>query len=140
MTCLPFGNVACSPYSGGYSSGYGSFKRNGGEEPENFFEGDKLIGFSHFTHSGSGAFELVFLLHFIAYWNDYQTLLIYATFHPTIVYGLFKVMTGAMGTSICEQVSVQMASCTLFTMPVIILFIIFRSKLMGNLTIGGVKE
>lgn len=54
--CLPFGSVACSPYSGGYSSGYGNFTRNGGEEPERFFEGDKLIGFSHFTHSGSGAF------------------------------------------------------------------------------------
>ena len=54
--CLPFGNVACSPYSGGYSSGYGSFKRNGALPPESFFEGDKLIGFSHFTHSGSGAF------------------------------------------------------------------------------------
>ena len=54
--CLPFGNVACSPYSGGYSSGYGCFKRNGWEIPEEFFDGDKLIGFSHFTHSGSGAF------------------------------------------------------------------------------------
>lgn len=53
--CLPFGNVACSPYSGGYSSGYGNFKRNGGEEPEIFFEGNKIIGFSHFTHSGAGA-------------------------------------------------------------------------------------
>ncbi|MBE7100866.1 MAG: glycoside hydrolase family 92 protein [Clostridiales bacterium] len=54
--CLPFGSVACSPYSGGYSSGYGNFMRNGGEIPESFFEGNKLIGFSHFTHSGSGAF------------------------------------------------------------------------------------
>ena len=54
--CLPFGAVACSPYSGGYSSGYGNFKPNGKLPPEKFFEGDKLIGFSHFTHSGSGAF------------------------------------------------------------------------------------
>ena len=54
--CLPFGCVACSPYSGGYSSGYGNFMRNGELPPEKFFEGDKLIGFSHFTHSGSGAF------------------------------------------------------------------------------------
>ena len=54
--CLPFGSVACSPYSGGYSSGYGNFKPNGKFYPENFFEGDKLVGFSHFTHSGSGAF------------------------------------------------------------------------------------
>ena len=54
--CLPFGSVACSPYSGGYSSGYGNLKVNAKLPPENFFEGDKLIGFSHFTHSGSGAF------------------------------------------------------------------------------------
>ena len=54
--CLPCSSVSCAPYSGGYSSGYGSFKRNGGEPLTSFFEGDKLIGFSHFTHSGSGAF------------------------------------------------------------------------------------
>ena len=54
--CLPFGNVSCAPYSGGYSSGYGNFTRNGGECPKQFFKGNKLIGFSHFTHSGSGAF------------------------------------------------------------------------------------
>lgn len=86
------------------------------------------------------SFGLVFLLHFIAYWNDYQTLLIYAPSHPTIVYGLFKVMTASTGSSVRGQVPVQMAGCTLVTMPVIIVFIIFRNKLMGNLTIGGVKE
>lgn len=54
--CLPFGSVACSPYSGGYSSGYGNFKANGKLPPESFFDGEKIIGLSHFTHSGSGAF------------------------------------------------------------------------------------
>lgn len=86
------------------------------------------------------SFGLVFLLHFITFWNDYQTLLIYAPSHPTIVYGLFKVMTDATGASVRGQTPVQMAACTLITLPVIILFIIFRNKLMGNLTIGGVKE
>ena len=52
---LPFGNVTCSPYSGGYPTGYGNLQRNGGEKPKTFFEGDKIIGFSHFTHSGVGA-------------------------------------------------------------------------------------
>ena len=86
------------------------------------------------------SFGLVFLLHFITFWNDYHTLLIYAPSHPTIVYGLFKVMTDATGSSVRGQTPVQMAACTLITLPVIILFIIFRNKLMGNLTIGGVKE
>ena len=54
--CLPFGNVSCNPYSGGYSSGYGNNKINGGEPISTFFDGKKLVGFSHFSHSGSGAF------------------------------------------------------------------------------------
>ena len=86
------------------------------------------------------SFGLIFLLNFITYWNDYQTLLIYAPSHPTIVYGLFKVMTDSSGSSVRGQVPVQMAGCMLVTLPVITLFIIFRNKLMGNLTIGGVKE
>lgn len=52
--CLPFGAVACSPYSGGYSSGYGSLKVNTGQPVESYFEGNKLYGFAHFTHSGCG--------------------------------------------------------------------------------------
>ena len=86
------------------------------------------------------SFGLVFLLNFITYWNDYQTLLIYAPSHPTIVYGLFKVMTDPTGSSVRGHIPVQMAGCTMITLPVITLFIIFRNKLMGNLTIGGVKE
>ena len=53
---LPFGNVTCVPYSGGYSSGYGNFKPSGPRVPQTFFDGDKIIGFSHFNHSGCGAF------------------------------------------------------------------------------------
>ena len=86
------------------------------------------------------SFGLVFLLHFITFWNDYHTLLVYAPSHPTITYGLFKVMTEPSGSSVRGQTTVQMAGCTLITLPVVILFIIFRNKLMGNLTIGGVKE
>lgn len=58
--CLPFGNVACSPYSGGYPVGYGNHKLNGGREVETFFEGNRLFGFSHFTHSGTGAIGIYY--------------------------------------------------------------------------------
>ena len=91
--------------------------------------------------TGYSVRNLKYMAKFAAeYWNDYQTLLIYAPSHPTIVYGLFKVMTDSSGSSVRGQVPVQMAGCTLVTVPVIMLFIIFRNKLMGNLTIGGVKE
>ncbi|MDR0425827.1 MAG: glycoside hydrolase family 92 protein [Clostridiales bacterium] len=57
---LPFGSVSCTPYSGGYSSGYGNNKINWGEKPEKLFAGSKLIGFSHLNHSGIGALGLYY--------------------------------------------------------------------------------
>ena len=51
---IPFGNVACAPYSGGYPSGYLNNMVNSGEEVEELFDADKIVGFSHFTHSGTG--------------------------------------------------------------------------------------
>lgn len=58
--CLPFGNVSCAPYSGGYPTGYGNFKLNSGEPVETFFDGNKLIGFSHFTQSGVGGIKVYY--------------------------------------------------------------------------------
>lgn len=86
------------------------------------------------------SFGLVFLLFFVQFWNDYQTLLVYAPSHPTIAYGLFRVLTDATGSSERGYTTVQMAGCVLITLPVIVLFIIFKDKLMGNVSIGGVKE
>ncbi len=85
-------------------------------------------------------FGLVVLLHFIQYWNDYSTLLVYAPSHPTIAYGLYRIMTDPTGSSDRGSTPVQMAGCILIVLPTMILFLIFRDKLMGNLTIGGVKE
>jgi len=52
---LPFGKYMVSPYSGGYSAGYGINKLNCGEPIR--FLGDelRLVGFSHFQLSGTGA-------------------------------------------------------------------------------------
>ena len=86
------------------------------------------------------SFALTMLLYFIQYWNDYSTLLIYAPSHPTISYGLYRVMTDSTGGSERGATPVQMAGCVLIVIPVMILFLIFRNKLMGNFTIGGVKE
>ena len=38
---MPFGNVTCAPYSGGYPTGYGNFKLNSGEPIETFFDGEE---------------------------------------------------------------------------------------------------
>ena len=86
------------------------------------------------------SFALAFLLHFMQFWNDYQTLLLYAPSHPSIAYGLFRVMTDATGATALGSIPVRMAGCVIVAVPLIIVFLIFRNKLMGNFTIGGVKE
>lgn len=86
------------------------------------------------------SFGLVFLLNFITYWNDYNTLLVYAPSHPTLGLALFQIITSPPGDTERGYPVVQMAACMIITMPVLVLFIIFRNKMMGNLSLGGVKE
>ncbi len=86
------------------------------------------------------SFGLIFLLMFIQYWNDYTTIMVFAPSHPTVAYGLFRVMTDSPGGTAKGYTTVRMAGCVIIVIPVIIIFIIFRNKIMGNLTIGGVKE
>lgn len=58
--CLPFSPVTCNPYSGAYSSGYGNCELNSGEPVQDLFEGNKLVGFTHFSHSGVGAIGMYY--------------------------------------------------------------------------------
>ncbi|MBQ8402169.1 MAG: glycoside hydrolase family 92 protein, partial [Clostridia bacterium] len=52
---LPFGKYSVCPYTGGYSSGYGINQVNSGEPIRKLMEEMRIIGFSHFHHSGTGA-------------------------------------------------------------------------------------
>ncbi len=78
----------------------------------------------------------VFLIFFVGYWNDYQTLYTYYPSHPTAALGLFYFNRYPKTSS---QETMLLTGCLLVTIPVIILFLIFREKLMGNITMGGIK-
>lgn len=83
-------------------------------------------------------FATVFLIMFIELWNDYQTPLLWLPMHPTLAYGVFN-----MSRSTENELSskpMRMASCMITALPILILFIAFRNQIMGNLTMGGVKE
>ena len=80
----------------------------------------------------------VFLIKFIDFWNDYQTPLLYMPSYAMLARGLFNLTQLAQGDF--ATVPFRMAGCMLFAIPVLVLFIIFKEKLMGNLSMGGVKE
>ncbi|MBQ3492587.1 MAG: carbohydrate ABC transporter permease [Clostridia bacterium] len=82
---------------------------------------------------------LVVLLQFIGFWNDYQSQLLYIPSYPTLAYGIYYI-TNVKTDSDLVNTPMKLSAAIVFATPIIILFVIFRNKLMGNLTMGGVKE
>ncbi len=82
-------------------------------------------------------FLSIMLIHFVDIWNDYQTVLLYLPSHPTIAFSVYMRATstesGSAGTEI------KMASCMIMVVPTVLIFILFKDKLMGNLSMGGIK-
>lgn len=78
----------------------------------------------------------VFILQFITNWNDYYTPMIFLSSRPTIAYALFefkKESESVVPTSL--KLSASIFTC----IPIVILFVIFRNKIMGNIAVGGIK-
>lgn len=79
------------------------------------------------------------LILFVRCWNDYQNPFLYMPTKPTLAYAVFYLAY--------ENNQVQMASlpiktaaCMILALPIIVLFIFLKDKIMGNVTLGGVKE
>ena len=75
------------------------------------------------------------ILQFIAFWNDYQTPMIYLEKMPTISYGLYRFSM----SSYADNAPALLSATLLVCIPMILLFVIFKNKIMGNVTAGGLK-
>lgn len=80
----------------------------------------------------------VFLIQFVALWNDYQTPLLYLPTHPTLAYGVFYLSYFQLHE--WYHTTIKMAGCIMLVIPILIIFIIFKNKLMGDVSLGGIKE
>jgi len=78
----------------------------------------------------------VFILHFIQFWNDYQLPMIFLPLKPTVSYGLYKFQNNVNTTM---STPIKLCAAFVSAVPVIILFIAFRNKIMGNVAMGGIK-
>ncbi|MDR1094450.1 MAG: carbohydrate ABC transporter permease [Clostridiales bacterium] len=83
------------------------------------------------------AFFTVLLLNFIALWNDYQSPMIYLPNHPVAAYGFYAFQFSSDNAVNSE--TIQMAGAMIMALPVFALFAAFNKRLMGNLTVGGLK-
>ena len=86
----------------------------------------------------------VFLIKFIEFWNDYQVPLLYMPSHPTLAYGAWWLGTANSSSAAASrdffEVPYRMTACCIVAIPILIFFIIFKEKIIGNVSMGGVKE
>ena len=78
------------------------------------------------------------LIYFIGYWNDYQTPLLYLPSHPTIALGLFNFTKSSIPD--IASPTIKLGACIVVFMPIFILFLIFQKRIIGNVSLGGIKE
>lgn len=83
-------------------------------------------------------FITYFLLGFIANWNDWGTPLIYLPTHPTLAYGVYSLTNSTIQGF--ARTPMKMSTCFVSIIPTMILFIVFRDKIMSKISMGGVKE
>lgn len=110
--------------------------------PNAYSEAARIDGAGHFTVLFRVYLPMVLpsafaisILQFIAFWNDYQTPMIYLEKMPTISYGLYRFSM----SSYADNAPALLSATLLVCFPMIVLFIIFKSKIMGNVTAGGLK-
>ena len=114
--------------------------------PDSFSEAAEIDGASYYHILTNIILPLslkmistVLLLQFIASWNDYQTAYMYMPTHPTLAYVVWFLTTnnqvGGGG-----EMGVRIAASMTLALPIVIAFVVLREKMMGNMTMGGLKQ
>ena len=83
-------------------------------------------------------FMTILLILFIGFWNDYSVPLVYLPDYPPLALGLY--LFNSSTDNAISSVPIKMAGCFMVTIPILVVFIVFQDKLMGNLSMGGLKE
>ena len=77
------------------------------------------------------------VLLFVGVWNDYSMSLMYMPSYPTMAYGIY---VNSVSHSQFNSPTIQLATLMYLAVPAVIFFICFRKQLMGNVSLGGIKE
>ncbi len=83
-------------------------------------------------------FSSVLIINFVTLWNDYQVAVLYMPTYPTLAYGVWRVAYGS-NDGFISNIPTKLAACMTLALPITILYAVFRDKLMGNLSMGGLK-
>lgn len=82
-------------------------------------------------------FIVLFITTFITQWNDYMTPMILLPSMPTVAYGAWQFQFRAEGPA--TDITIRVAGLIAIAIPIFVLFMCFKDKIMGSLTMGGLK-
>ncbi len=85
----------------------------------------------------------VFLIQFVSLWNDYQNPLIFLPTQPTLATAVYYMTNLASGTPEAKafaEAPAKMAASMVLAIPILLLFIFTKNRLMGDVSLGGIKE
>lgn len=81
-------------------------------------------------------FGVLFLTNMIALYADYYTPMVFLPSYPTLSYAVFLFQSSVeSGVSI----PIKIASLIVVALPMLVIFLVFKDKMMGSLTVGGLK-
>lgn len=85
-----------------------------------------------------GTIGTIGLLKFVEFWNDYQTPMVFLPSHPTLSYGMYQ-FSQRIG-QVISSVPMRVSYMVVVVIPILILFIALHDKMIGNISMGGIKE
>lgn len=113
--------------------------------PNAYMEAAKIDGAKNFTIMTRimlplvrTTFFTVMIILFIGFWNEYQVPLLYMPAKPTVAIGMFHMRSTTINGM--SKVPMRMAGSMMMLIPILLLFVFTNKMLLGNLTMGGIKE
>ncbi len=85
----------------------------------------------------------VILISFITLWNNYEVPLMYYPTKPTLAYAIYLMNSNTLHIEnqyFNQDIPQRVAGCMTLAIPMIILFVALKDKILGNLSMGGLKE
>ena len=85
----------------------------------------------------------VFLIKFIFFWNDFSSIELYMPTHQTLAYYIYLLSTNNTPETTSDvpvTTPLIISACMILAVPTIILFLALQNKLIGSMTLGGIKE
>lgn len=98
--------------------------------------GEWSIFFKIILPLASATMFAVFILQFIAHWNDYSLPMLYLPSHPVLAYGLYLFQNSRSNYA---TEPVKLAASMICCIPSLLIFFTFRKRIMSNISFGGLK-